>query len=198
MICPVCKIRTNSRGEPLYSYNAVTLHIAGKILSDDALHRIWFKRHAPKLDLTGWSKKSSNYKNINELAELIYPVVELALDEAYETDNTQSTSMAGSQTITPNHVADMARELNRILDAVDTEGKQYTESIIARIQRLNRSSHVPRQVAALMCVIREYRNVAEHELKGLSDDDVEAIKASWKLIHKWASETIKQETFNRF
>jgi len=194
MICPACKIGTNSFGQPLGSYNAVTLHIAAKILSGDRerVHRIWVKTHAPKLDLTGWSKKSNNYKNINALAKLIYPIVESALDEAYEIENSsQLTSIASMETVTQNDVANMARELNRILNAVDSEGKQFDESVFARIRRLSWSERVPRQVAALMCVIREYRNIGEHEQSGLSDADIEAITAAWKVIQKWASEAIK-------
>lgn len=194
MICPVCGSGTNSNGKSFDSYGAIALHVAGKLIGGVREHRIWVRKHVPEFDPTKWSKKPLTFSNMNALAELIYPAIELALDEAYESKNRASVTSSRPETLTSGHVADMARKLNRILDAIDSERGKYSESITARIKRLNWSGVLPRNVAALMYAIREYRNLAEHESKELSEADVQAIQASWKVIHDWASEadTLKE------
>lgn len=196
MICPACGIETNSSGQPLLSYEAVTLHVAGKILGRDKTHRIWIRKSVPELDLARWSRERLTFGNMHALAESIYPTIELALDEASETENKELTKVPIPGTLSASHVAEMARELNRILDAVDSERGRHDESITARIQRLNWSGNVPRHVAALMRVIREYRNLGEHERKEFSGTDIQAIIGAWKVIHEWASsQAIKHKTF---
>jgi len=196
MICPACGTETNSSGQPLRSYEAVTLHVAGKILGRDKTHRIWIKKNAPQLDLARWSRERPTFTNMRALAELIYPTIELALDESSETENKESTRMPIPLTLSASHVAEMARELNRILDAVDSEQGRHNESVTARIQRLNWSGDLPRHVAALMRAIREYRNLGEHERKEFSEADIQAIIGAWKVIHEWASsQAIEHETF---
>jgi hypothetical protein len=153
----------------------------------DRDHRIWVKNGAAGLDLSRWSRVPSTFSNMNELAELIYPTIESALDEAYEARRAAETDTISAPkpvAVPGSRVADLARELNRILDAVDREGRQQNESVVDRIRRLGRDNKIPRQVAALMCAIREYRNVGEHEGGVFSDADVNAVRGAWNVVHE--------------
>lgn len=198
MICPICGTGTNSAGKPLLSYHAVALHVAGKIIGGEKTHRIWVRQSAPNIDLVGWSQQELNWKNMNVLAKIIYPTVELALDNTYVTERKIEEQTAAARrlpTVTASYVADMARVLNHILDGVDLEGRQDGEGIIGRINRLKKSGLVPRHVAAQMCAIREYRNLGEHEWKEFSDADVQAVLGAWNVIQEWASaQGIKHDT----
>ena len=114
--CPACGGETNSRGEPFQSYRAVALHIAGKIwaASDGAEHRNWIRNHAPGVDLLGWSQRDLTFSTMGELADAIYPAVELVLDEGFEQEGGSEVASTSTPILTESEISDFRRKLMRL------------------------------------------------------------------------------------
>lgn len=60
------------------------------------------------------------------------------------------------------------------------------EGLAKRIQRLSSSRLIPREVAAMMRVVTEMRNMTEYEAKVLSASESAAVTSAWEAIRLWA------------
>ena len=187
--CPACGGEKNSQGQPFFSYRAVALHLAGKIWStyEGTVHRNWIRNHAPDVNLSGWSQRKLTWSTMGELADSIYPAVELVLDKEHSQETRDQNISTPTLPLTASELADFRRNLLRILDNVEDERPSGSESVTARINRLSFSGRIPRHVAASMKTITEYRNITEYEAKELSELESDAVRSAWSVIQGWAS-----------
>ena len=79
----------------------------------------------------------------------------------------------------------------RLLKRLEGEGNQdkYPRGIAARINSLTMAGRVPREIAALMRVVSEMRNVSEYGKKEvLPKAEQAAVAAAWRAISDWVEE----------
>ncbi|HYT73509.1 MAG TPA: hypothetical protein VEL79_02065 [Vicinamibacterales bacterium] len=60
------------------------------------------------------------------------------------------------------------------------------EGVAKRIRRLSNDGAVPREVAAMMRVVTEMRNMTEYQAKVLSASESAAVISAWGAIRQWA------------
>lgn len=60
------------------------------------------------------------------------------------------------------------------------------EGLAKRIQRLSYGRLIPREVAAMMRVVTEMRNMTEYEFKVLSASESAVVISAWAAIRHWA------------
>lgn len=83
-------------------------------------------------------------------------------------------------------LGDLKRRLVALLNSFDVGSQPQRESIWKRINRLSsKGGPIPRDIAALMTVITEWRNSAEHEARVLSTTESAAVRQAWQAIQEW-------------
>ena len=101
-----------------------------------------------------------------------------------------SKSVPSSQ-VTATTMAEWRRSLVQLLARLEGAGSPDSKLPVgSRIGRLTENGRVPREIAALMRVITEMRNVTEYQAKTLSPAEAEAAAAAWRAVSKWAETAI--------
>jgi len=89
--------------------------------------------------------------------------------------------------VSADQLATWRRALIGILDELGPRvGHGHDEGLAKRIYRLSYDGLIPREVAAMMRVVTEMRNMTEYQSKVLSASESAAVTSAWDAIRHWA------------
>ena len=91
----------------------------------------------------------------------------------------------GIEIVSQDELARWRRKIIRILDQLAKSPVEHS-GLASRIWQLSRNGVIPREVASLMQLIAEMRNVTEYEEKVLSASESQAVRNAWSAIVEWA------------
>lgn len=163
-----------------YSYHRPTCHIV-RLIDRRNYKRLRDHKEAQAL----WLKPCPHCRPAFD-PSLVRPLPQIEPDAPEEEKVAPAPEIAP---ITATDLADLRRELLRLLDAIDQGVERPpSEGVGARISRLSHQDVVPREVAACMRVITEMRNAVEYKKKTLSSAETTVVHAAWTVIRSWANE----------
>jgi hypothetical protein len=89
--------------------------------------------------------------------------------------------------VSADKLATWRRALIGILNELEPKAHRGPdEGVAKRIHRLSHDGLIPREVAAMMRVVTEMRNVTEYQSKVLSGSESAAVTSAWAAIRHWA------------
>jgi hypothetical protein len=88
--------------------------------------------------------------------------------------------------VSADELARWRRVLIHLVEQLESPRAQQQAGLKSRIGQLSRNGALPREVASMMGLVAEMRNVAEYESKLLSGSESEAVRSAWKAILEWA------------
>lgn len=98
-----------------------------------------------------------------------------------------ASATASSRVVSAEQLATWRRTLIGILNELERSVPRVSdEGVAKRIQRLSYGRLIPREVAAMMRVVTEMRNITEYESKVLSASESAAVSSAWAAIRSWA------------
>jgi hypothetical protein len=84
----------------------------------------------------------------------------------------------------------LGRVLGSILDRIEAQAS--TDGLAPRVLRLSKAGLIPRRISALMILVAELRNSAEHDREPFTDLQASAGRTAWSAITAWL-ESIKPD-----
>jgi hypothetical protein len=89
--------------------------------------------------------------------------------------------------VSADQLATWRRALIGILNELEPRIQRgFDEGLAKRIHRLSHDGLIPREVAAMMRVVTEMRNMTEYQSKVLSSSESAAVTGAWAAIRHWA------------
>jgi hypothetical protein len=120
--------------------------------------------------------------------EVTEPMGDRASDSSNVTAHVPRPPSQHPPVVTATMLADWRRSLVQLLSRLEgARSEDSTRGVAARIARLSEAGRVPREIAALMRVVSEMRNVSEYQGKALSPAEAEAVSAAWRAVSRWAA-----------
>lgn len=68
-----------------------------------------------------------------------------------------------------------------------------SRGVASLIARLAEAGRVPREIAAMMRVVSEIRNVVEYQAKSLSAAEAETVTGAWRVVSQWGETSLKNK-----
>ena len=81
----------------------------------------------------------------------------------------------------------LGRVLGSVLDRIETQTSN--EGLVPRVLRLSKAGLIPRRISALMILVAELRNSAEHDREPFTEIQASAGRTAWSAITAWLEST---------